>query len=450
MTTQADVSISFTPWDGAQSFVRSVLPAGSFRRVLIKPNWVKHAEHPEFPIEALVTDPRLIEAAIEACLEVYSGLESIRVADVPLQGCDWSLLAAQAGINELERRYRNDARVPISFHDLRRERWRVTNGFMVLDDDTPGDPLGYHEVVLDEKSLLEEVSNNARNFRVSDYDPKTTVSVHRRGHHRYLIAGSVLDADLVINLPKMKTHQKSGITGALKNLVGINGSKAHLVHHQKGRPSHGGDEFPENAPSMVRLQSALRESFQKRSPLLFRAFRAPWRLYKRLSGLATVATRQALAGRVYVGAGSWHGNDSIWRMVYDLNLILRYASLRSASLEATPQRATVSIIDGIVAGEGNGPLQPLPVRAGVLIGSSNPFLADLTMSRLMGFDYRKIPLIANHLRFADPEIGGFVPSLIHIATPNGCLQGIDAVPILHEFEPPPGWRNHIELVRRIA
>src|SRR4029079_11251659 len=99
-------------------------------------------------------------------------------------------------------------------------------------------------------------------FRVSDYDPTETVSRHGRGFHRYLIARSVLDADLFINLPKMKTHQKSGITAALKNLVGINGAKAYLVHHQKGSPARGGDEFPERASLMIRLQSSLRELLQ--------------------------------------------------------------------------------------------------------------------------------------------------------------------------------------------
>ena len=37
------------------------------------------------------------------------------------------------------------------------------------------------EVVIDDTSLLEEVSHNAGSFRVSDYDPAETVSVHRKG-----------------------------------------------------------------------------------------------------------------------------------------------------------------------------------------------------------------------------------------------------------------------------
>ena len=64
----------------------------------------------------------------------------------------------------------------------------------------------------------------------------------------------MLAADLIVNLPKMKTHQKAGVTGALKNLVGCNGEKAFLVHYLKGRPCDGGDEFPPDVPWAVRLQ----------------------------------------------------------------------------------------------------------------------------------------------------------------------------------------------------
>jgi hypothetical protein len=54
----------------------------------------------------------------------------------------------------------------------------------------------------------------------------------------------VLSADLVVNLPKLKTHKKTGVTLALKNLVGINGDKNWLPHHSQGSVEKGGDEYP--------------------------------------------------------------------------------------------------------------------------------------------------------------------------------------------------------------
>src|SRR5208283_2541819 len=57
------------------------------------------------------------------------------------------------------------------------------------------------------------------------------------------VRNEVLDADLLINLAKMKTHEKAGLTGAMKNLVGVNGHKEFLPHHIKGSYFSGGDSY---------------------------------------------------------------------------------------------------------------------------------------------------------------------------------------------------------------
>ncbi len=439
-----DIALGADP--DLRTFVSRNLPDGEFRKVVLKPNWVKHAERPEFPIEALVTSTALIEATIEACLAKYPGLEKITVGDVPLQTCDWDLLIRQSGVFRLIEKYRERTGPTIQFLDLRRERWRPVGGFMELDSGHPGDPLGYTEIIIDGSSLLEEVSHNADSFRVSDYDPAETVSVHRKGLHRYLIARTILEADFFINLPKMKTHQKTGITGALKNLVGINGSKAHLVHHQLGCPAQGGDEFPDDVSKVFYWQARLRERFQKKSKFLFKTLKTGWELIKKARGIETVGTRENLGGQFYVGSGSWYGNDSIWRMVYDLNMIILMAHADGGPLRAEPQRTVLSIMDGLVAGEGNGPLQPLPVAANVLLAARNPFLIDFAMAKLMGYDAEKIRLLANHRRFPYAPFADFHPSTVPL-TLNGrhFPNGLDAVSILRRFVPPPGWRDHIEL-----
>jgi uncharacterized protein (DUF362 family)/Pyruvate/2-oxoacid:ferredoxin oxidoreductase delta subunit len=45
--------------------------------------------------------------------------------------------------------------------------------------------------------------------------------LRRTGGEEYYIARPVLDADLIINLPKMKTHTLTRYTGAVKNLLGV-------------------------------------------------------------------------------------------------------------------------------------------------------------------------------------------------------------------------------------
>ena len=441
-----ELDITLGPDADVAAFVARNLPEGVYRRIVVKPNWVKHAEQAEFPIEALVTGTRLIEAVIEACIAKYPGLEKISVGDVPLQICDWAALIAQTGVDKLMEKYRGSSAPVVQFLDLRRERWMLKDGFMELDSAHPGDPSGYSEVVIDHTSLLEEVSHNAGSFRVSDYDPTETVSVHRKGVHRYLIAKTVLEADLFINLPKMKTHQKTGITGALKNLVGINGSKAHLVHHQLGFPSQGGDEFPEDVSRWIYWQARLRERFQKRSKVVFKALKKGWELVKRVRGIKTIGTKENLGGSFYVGSGSWYGNDSIWRMVYDLNMIILFAHADGGKLRAEPQRTVLSIMDGLIAGEGNGPLQPLPVTATALLASRNPFLIDFAMAKLMGFDVRKIRLLDHYRRFPFAPFTDFEPAKFPV-TLNGARSenGLDALPVIQRFIPSPGWRGHIEL-----
>jgi len=39
--------------------------------------------------------------------------------------------------------------------------------------------------------------------------------------NEYLISNTILEADVIINLPKPKTHRRAGIIGAMNNLVEI-------------------------------------------------------------------------------------------------------------------------------------------------------------------------------------------------------------------------------------
>ena len=103
-------------------------------------------------------------------------------------------------------------------------------------------------------------------------------------------------------------------------------------------------------------------------------------------------------------------------------------------------------MDGLVAGEGNGPLQPIPVRTGVLLASTNSFLVDLAMSKMMGFDYRKIRLLAYQSKFPDPTWARVNPEKFRVEISGETRSdGIHGLPVLHRFLPPPGYRGHVEL-----
>ncbi len=434
------------------AMVSDALPEGNFKRLLLKPNWVNHSGHEAFPIDALVTSSLVLDAVLAACLRKYSTIERIIVGDVPLQSCNWSLLRQQAGLDRLEAKYTRTAGLDIRFLDLRKERYVLENGFLVENDPTPGDPAGYAEVSLDERSLLEEVIDAADRFRVSDYHPSETLSSHRRQCHRYLVPKSVLESDLVINIPKMKTHKKMGITGALKNLIGINGEKSRLCTHRLGCPSDGGDEFAPDSRRIFLWQTRIRSRLQKTSPMLFRLLRRGWAAVKYIQGIKTVGTRENLQSpNFYVGPGAWYGNDSVWRVVYDLQMVLLFAPPGGGVLEPTPQRRVLHVLDAITAGEGNGPLEPLPVEVGLVMASENPFLIDFCMAKTMGFDWRKIRALNQYSRFPWSPMADITPESFEISLDGVTSHnGIEAIPVVKDFLPAPGWKNHIEFTRKSA
>ncbi|MCX7773852.1 MAG: DUF362 domain-containing protein [Clostridia bacterium] len=58
-----------------------------------------------------------------------------------------------------------------------------------------------------------------------------------------------------------------------------------------------------------------------------------------------------------------------------------------------------NVIDGIVGGEGNGPLNNTPVKSNVIIAGSDPVAVDTVALTFMGFDVSKVP----HVKLASDE-----------------------------------------------
>jgi hypothetical protein len=203
------------------------------------------------------------------------------------------------------------------------------------------------------------------------------------GRNEYLLSETVLSADLVVNLPKLKTHKKTGVTLALKNLVGINGDKNLLPHHCVGSPEQGGDEFP-GGSAVDRVRSAATEVARG---LLRRGIGARMVRWVRRA-------ENAARGDAFIRSGNWHGNQTTWRMCLDLNRCLYYSDARGAHFDAdAPVRTVLTVLDGVVAGEGEGPLAPRDVPLGAVLATTDPIALDLAALRLMGFDERHIPKI---------------------------------------------------------
>ena len=438
--TQASKRIERLVLEQIESFCAGQSP----QRIVIKPNWVLHETDPAFPIRALVTDARAIDATARACLKLFPAAESILVGDCPLQSADWPLMCRQSGLQPLIDRLSKESEGKIMFRDLRKETFaRDANNFLVPSDAEHGDARGYREVELGACSHLEEISDQSDKFAVNDYSAEVTSSNHRRGSHRYFVSQSVLDSDLFINLPKWKSHQKSGITCALKNLVGINGDKAYLPHFRRGAPKWGGDEYQDQNRWLYFLQTTLRERFQKRSSLAYKVLKPVWELIKRARGIETRLDRKdANPQKFYIAGGAWPGNETIWRMIYDLNLIIRCVDAQGR-LQSSPQRRYFCIVDGIVSGEGNGPLQPLPRETDWLVFGDDPFAIDAALCWFMGFAPDRVPILSRRQQFSGPDWGKFDLAELTAEIDDASTKVLES-PVNFRFAPPPGWRNHLE------
>ncbi len=138
-------------------------------------------------------------------------------------------------------------------------------------------------------------------------------------------------------------------------------------------------------------------------------------------------------------------------MCLDLNRCLYYSDARGSHFDApAPVRTVLTVLDGVVAGEGEGPLAPRDVRLGAVLAATDPIALDLAALRLMGFDAQNVPKVreaiadrelrvtavrdANEVRVFETATGDDRPrerALGEISCDRG-------------FEPHPGWRGHIE------
>jgi uncharacterized protein (DUF362 family) len=149
----------------------------------------------------------------------------------------------------------------------------------------------------------------------------------------YALNDKILDADVIINVPKMKCHGLMIATLSIKNLVGCTLDSTY---------SDGGDYRIAHRPRTMPYDSFT--------------------------------------------------NDIFWRAILDMNKIVLYAD-ENGVMQPTQQRKYLTVIDAIQAkevknwGSGDG------VDTHVVLASVNPVAADAVGCRVMGYKYNLIPSI---------------------------------------------------------
>lgn len=419
-------------------------PFGDFIRpgqvVVIKPNLVRNYHPFGMDARSIFTHASVVRPVLDYVLRAMRGSGRVVIADAPLQSCDFTDILRVSGLNELREYYHSRRRTDVSIVDLRlvrasRERSPLW-GRMFEQHSLPGDPAGQVEVDLGQDSLLDPIADDFAKFRVTSYDRRGMESHHNRTRHSYVVGKTILSADVVINLPKMKTHQKAGVTGALKNFVGINCHKDCLPHHRKGSAVDGGDEYPSHNV-WKSAYSALRDIRDLHpTPIV----RKPLGALQRAAEVAGRRTSEPIL------MGSWSGNDTLWRTILDLNRLVLYAT-SSGEMATRPQRTVFNLVDGIIAGEDLGPLEPTPKHCGVVLAGLCGAAVDCVMCAIMGHDFHKFPSVARSFGsgFAYPIVN-FSPEDIAIESNQPGWKSVlpaDMKPAL-DFTMPPGWRTNPE------
>lgn len=403
--------------------------------VVIKPNFVTDFNPVETGLDSLITNGAIVRAMVDYCFIALKGSGKIIICDAPLQSADFSFIRKTTRLAGLQAFYAKQANFRIECHDLRKIRCTRENATLKIDQD--GDPAGYTVIDLGDESCHAGRTVDFSNYRVTDYDPNLMNRCHNRQNHQYLISNSLLSADVVINLPKLKTHRKAGLTCALKNMIGINCLKDFLPHHTAGAISEHGDEYlHKNALKRV---SVYLEEMLYRNQISRQSITRPVAFVRRVLNRLLRSTAKDLFFE-----GSWYGNDTMWRTVLDLNRILFYAD-KSGIMRDTVQRNNLIVADAIIAGEKEGPLEPTSKSCGVLIAGWNPVAVDFTAAGLMGFDYRKIPQIWKSLTLG--RYGLMKDRLEEISfVQNNAPTDYRGLCSNHfGFEPTVGWKDYIEL-----
>ena len=110
------------------------------------------------------------------------------------------------------------------------------------------------------------------------------------------------------------------------------------------------------------------------------------------------------------------------------------------------QRKCLNIVDAIIAGEGEGPMEPDARLCGLLVGGVNAVAIDAILSTIIGFDYKKIPIIAEAFGIVDRPLVNFGPTEVEIRSNDSYWNSLKLGIPWKEFcfAPPSGWYGHIE------
>lgn len=407
--------------------------------VLIKPNLVMESNHiSKNGTDCLYTHPSVVAAVIDYVVIALKGCGRIIVGDAPMQECKWEMLIKQSGYMELIQWYKNHS-VNIDLVDFRELTSEVKNGIYMqsVNSNVKGTVVDLQT----ESDFSQISSENLLKMRITNYNPNSLLKHHNKDKHEYYISDYLLQSDVIIDMPKPKTHRKAGITCAMKNLVGINIRKEFLPHHTVGSLEEGGDEY-EKRNCILSFRSKILDKLNIASAEKRYVSAYIYRWGSRLLTLPLFFRKNKYS------EGNWFGNNTICHTVTDLNKIVLYAD-KKGIMRNSPQRKIFVVADMIISGEKDGPTAPSPKKVGVIAMGDDLLCFDEVVSTIMGFDIEKIPTIkcarkaGGKYRISERECNTVICSNIPYLN-NKTVNQIKYADSF-KFKACPGWEGHIEL-----
>lgn len=370
--------------------------------VIIKPNMVIAPKN-KMAQEYVTTHASVIRPIIDYVWKALQEKGEIIIGDAPQAETDFEEVIRNTGIKEMIEVLKKRG-VNVRCCDFRDLKVEMKNGIWIKEVPVLSHPEST-VINLAEKSLFYDDSGKKIMYCGGGYDVEKTRLHHNGKIQEYKVSDMILKANVVISMPKMKTHKKAGITCCMKNLVGINVDKDFLPHYTMGDGRDGGDEMP--------IISNPRRYFVKcinyiKQKVLYKHWRSIGGFLSKFIGIIDKNTSDndelysknaaknvfsKITGRD-IFQGAWSGNDTIWKMILDLNRIFLYAD-RNGELHDVPVRKVFYVVDGIICGAGDGPMEPIPVETGFVAVGDNAYDVDISLLELFNIDYSKIPLYRN-------------------------------------------------------
>ncbi len=351
--------------------------------VFIKPNTVVHKHEQNKDIYSVIVHASILRPILDYVCKALNNKGKIIIGDSQLIFSDHKKALKSSLIEGLLAWYVNQTPVQIECIDLRVCRgvrtWLYGKWGRVKVEE---DGFGYRFVDLGDRSCLNGI--DPKRFRVAIANPENMYKHHSKGKHEYLFPRSILESDVIISIPKLKTHRRTAVTLALKNFMGIPSWKDSLPHYITGSVKEGGDQYL-NPSIRKRICTRLHDEIHT-NPYI------PIKFVCAVIKKMVWNSHKIFPFKDDIFEGMWKGNDTLWRTLLDLNRAVVYAD-KDGKIRDTPQRKTFFFMDGVIGGEKDGPLEPDPVPSGVLMAGTDSVTIDAVAATLMGFDIERIPLI---------------------------------------------------------